>query len=59
MGIVDLFSDNADLSGLSSTALTSGLKVSKVYHQATIEVNEGGSEAAAATGILSQLNRIT
>lgn len=50
MGIRDLFNSNADLSGMSSSAWSSRLKVSNVFTQATIEVNEGGSEAAAAAG---------
>jgi serine protease inhibitor len=49
MGIVDLFND-ADLSAMSSSAISNRLKVSNVFHQATIEVNEGGSEASAASG---------
>ena len=52
MGIHSLFSNNADLSGMSSSAWSSRLKVSSVFSQSTIEVNEGGSEAAAATGDL-------
>ena len=50
MGIHDLFSNNADLSGMSSSATSKRLKVSSVYHQATIEVNESGSEASAVSG---------
>lgn len=48
MGITEVFSDTANLNGL----LDSGeqLKVSDVIHKAVIEINEKGSESAAATG---------
>lgn len=51
MGIKKVFTHHADLSGLLAANDTgNALKVSKVIHQATIEIDEDGSEAAASTG---------
>ena len=48
MGMMDLFeASKADLSGISGRR---DLYVSKIIHKACIDVNEKGSEAAAATG---------
>ncbi|KAK5909930.1 hypothetical protein CesoFtcFv8_003816 [Champsocephalus esox] len=48
MGMTDMFSDLADLSGISEGHK---LAVSDVVHQATLDVDEAGATAAAATGI--------
>ncbi|XP_060138856.1 serine protease inhibitor 2.1-like [Zootoca vivipara] len=46
LGITDVFSSNADLSGITGS---SGLKINKAIHQAVLDIHEKGSEAAAVT----------
>ncbi|MGH0179711.1 UNVERIFIED_CONTAM: hypothetical protein FKN15_002599 [Acipenser sinensis] len=48
MGITDVFSNSADLSGISEEVK---LKVSKIVHKAAIDIDEKGTEAAAGTGV--------
>ncbi|KFQ59720.1 hypothetical protein N334_06797, partial [Pelecanus crispus] len=48
MGVTEVFSGQADLSGIAENAL---LKVSRAIHKATVDVSENGTEAAAATAI--------
>jgi serpin B len=49
LGMTQVFTSAADLSGIDGKK---DLEVSKVIHKAVVEVNEEGSEAAAATAII-------
>ncbi|EDW62242.1 serine protease inhibitor 42Dd [Drosophila virilis] len=50
LGITKMFNEGAEFDNLLESP--EGIFVSKVVHKATIEVNEEGTEAAAATGII-------
>ncbi|XP_010991735.3 serpin B11 [Camelus dromedarius] len=56
LGMTDIFSQvKADLSGISPTE---GLFVTKVIHKSYVDVNEEGTEAAAATGVVVVVKRL-
>lgn len=56
LGMTDIFNkDKADLSGMSSAE---GLYLSKVIHKSYVDVNEEGTEAAAATGANIAVKRL-
>uniref|UniRef100_A0A8C3X6X1 Serpin domain-containing protein n=1 Tax=Catagonus wagneri TaxID=51154 RepID=A0A8C3X6X1_9CETA len=49
LGIGEVFSDQADLSGVTNTT---PLRVSQVVHSALLNVAEEGTEGSASTGIV-------
>jgi serpin B len=55
MGMTDAFSDKADFSGMTGSR---DLFISAVVHQAYVDVNEEGTEAAAATGVTMRLTSV-
>ena len=52
MGMSDAFGDRADFSGMNGTR---NLRITKAIHQTFVDVNEEGTEAAAATGVVMGL----
>ncbi len=55
MGMIDAFSANADFSGMNGRR---DLFISAVIHKAYVDVNEEGTEAAAATAVTMKLTSV-
>ncbi len=55
MGMPDAFSGKADFSGMTGNR---ELFISAVVHKAYVDVNEEGTEAAAATGVVMRLTSV-
>ncbi|MFH1370931.1 MAG: serpin family protein [Planctomycetota bacterium] len=55
MGMPDAFSSKADFSGMTGTR---EFFISAVIHKAYVDVNEEGTEAAAATGVVMKLTSV-
>lgn len=51
IGLIAPFADDADFTGITTAER---LKISDVIHQANITVDEGGTEAAAATAVIME-----
>ncbi|XP_065523565.1 ovalbumin-related protein Y-like isoform X1 [Lathamus discolor] len=54
LGMTDLFSSSADLSGISSAK---SLKISEAIHKAYMEVNEEGTETAGSAGVTGDIKQ--
>ncbi|HEY8746592.1 MAG TPA: serpin family protein [Tepidisphaeraceae bacterium] len=52
MGMKQSFTGSADFSGMVSTGSHERVTLSEAYHKAYVDVNEEGTEAAAATGLV-------
>lgn len=56
MGMLEVFTENADLSGISGKK---NLKVDDIIHQAFVQVDEEGTEAAGATAVTVRVTSVS
>ncbi|KAM9228565.1 ovalbumin-like [Leptosomus discolor] len=56
LGITDLFSPSANLSGISSAE---SLKVSEAVHEASVDIDEAGSEVIGSTGVGTEVTSVS
>ncbi|NXW44339.1 OVAL protein, partial [Nyctiprogne leucopyga] len=56
LGITDLFSSSANLSGISSA---DSLKMSDAVHEASVEIHEAGSEVVGSTGAGTEASSVS
>ncbi|XP_067897753.1 serpin I2-like [Heterodontus francisci] len=56
LNITEIFENGSDLSGIANSP---DLHISEAVHQAFIEINEEGSEAAASTGMTASIMSLT
>ena len=52
LGMHDAFTDRADFTGMTQQSTEKPIKISQVYHEAFVIVDEKGTEAAAATAVV-------
>jgi serpin B len=55
LGLTLPFSQDADFTEMLDSTVTDDLYISNIFHKAFVEVNEKGTEAAAATGAVIRL----
>lgn len=54
MGFSKMFGSEAQFNDMLETE-AAGVQISRIFHKASIEVNEEGSEASAATGMVMMM----
>ena len=52
LGAPTPFQSKANFSGMSEEVIKQGLYISKIFHKSFVDVNEEGTEAAAATAVV-------